>query len=187
MDKEYSFYRKFLGLKENFRENELKIAYRQYALKYHPDKYVNASEFEKRHSVDIMKQINNAYEYLKTCVLKENKNSNRDIFNEIWDKIIKDITAHPRDLQTIPLTCRKGVWFYVSINADKVTILVDNAKTKKPSSKLSQIRILDKDEFKRMYPIHLRRENGDNVSSEATKITRNQVYIYSIFKNCGKI
>jgi curved DNA-binding protein CbpA len=187
MDIEYSFYRKLLGLNENFTENELKAAYRQNALKYHPDKYAHDPEFERQHSVDIMKQINDAYQYLKVHVVKGNKNSNRDIFDEIWDKIIKDITKYPRDLQTMPLIRREGVWFHVSINVDRVTILVDKAKTEKPSSRISQIRILGKDEFRRMYSIHLRRENGENVATEATALTRNQVYIYSIFKNCGGI
>jgi hypothetical protein len=99
--------------------------------------------------------------------------------NELWIKIINDIKKNPRDLQTIPLR-GGGIWFHVCINIDGVTILIDNAKTKKPSCKLIKIRVLDKYEFKAMYLIYLRRKNGEQVSKEATKITRNQVYIYSI-------
>ena len=76
MDKEYLFYIKLLGLNENFTQSELKAAYRQCAVKYHPDKYINAPEFEKQHAIDIMKQINEAYEYLKNNDRNEYKEPN---------------------------------------------------------------------------------------------------------------
>jgi curved DNA-binding protein CbpA len=65
MDKAFLFYVKLLGLKEQFTQNELKAAYRQSAEKYHPDKYANAPAHEKQHALDIMQQINEAYDYLK--------------------------------------------------------------------------------------------------------------------------
>jgi DnaJ-domain-containing protein 1 len=66
-DVPYQFYRKLLGLNEPFTQNELKAAYRICAVKYHPDQYVNADSRERQHAEDIMKQINEAYEYLKDC------------------------------------------------------------------------------------------------------------------------
>ncbi|MDR2447554.1 MAG: hypothetical protein LBD58_09775 [Treponema sp.] len=134
-----------------------------------------------------MKQVNDGYERLKVHVGKEDEGSNIHMFNELWGKIINDITTHPRDLQTIPINRREGVWFHVSVSIGRVTILVDSARTKKPSSKLTQIRLLDKDEFRVMHPIYLRRKKGEEVSKEAAKTTRNQVYIYSIFYHCGWI
>jgi curved DNA-binding protein CbpA len=190
LDKDFSFYRKLLRLNENFTQNELKTAYRQYAMKYHPDKYVNMPESQEQHSIDIMKQINDAYEYLKAHTGKDNEGSNIYMPNELWDKIIKDITTHPRDLQTIPLIRRVGVWFHVSINIDRVTICVNEARAKEHkqnSSKLLQTRVLDKGEFQTMYPIYLLRKRGKKVAKDAAAKTRNQVYIYSIFKNCGEI
>ena len=65
MDKTFLFYMKLLGLKEQFTQNELKAAHRQNAEKYHPDKYTNAPAYEKQHALDIMQQINEAYDYLK--------------------------------------------------------------------------------------------------------------------------
>jgi hypothetical protein len=106
--------------------------------------------------------------------------------NELWETIIRNISNNPRDIRTIPLN-GGGRWFHVSINRDGVTILIDNAKMEKPSSKLSQIRVLDKDDFRKMYSIYLRRKAGEKVSHEATQTGRNQVYIYSIFHYCGGI
>jgi hypothetical protein len=106
--------------------------------------------------------------------------------DELWIKIINDIKKNPRDLQTIPLR-GGGIWFHVCTNIDGVTILVGNAKTKKPSSKLSQIRVLRKENFVVMHDIYLRRKAGEHVAKEALKASRSIVYIYSIFKNCGGI
>jgi hypothetical protein len=103
---------------------------------------------------------------------------------ELWKKILDDICSNPRDLQTVPLNGGDR-WFHVSTDGD--TIFGDNAKTKKPSSKLSQTRNLHKHEFVAMYEIYLRRKRGEMVSQEATKITRNQVCIYAIFCHCGRI
>jgi DnaJ-domain-containing protein 1 len=61
----FHFYRKLLGLNEKFTQNELKDAYRVCAVKYHPDQYAHADTRERQHAEDIMKQINEAYAYLK--------------------------------------------------------------------------------------------------------------------------
>jgi DnaJ-class molecular chaperone len=66
VDKEFSFSCRLLGVSEHFTYDEFKNAYHQCAEKYHPDLYVNAPSHEKRHIEDIMKQINDAYEYLKS-------------------------------------------------------------------------------------------------------------------------
>jgi curved DNA-binding protein CbpA len=66
MDKEFLFSCRILGVSEHFTYDELKNTYRQCVAKYHPDLYVNAPAHEKRHAEDIMKQINDAYKYLKS-------------------------------------------------------------------------------------------------------------------------
>ena len=63
----FHFYRKLLGLNEQFTQKELKESYRRCAVKYHPDQYANADSQERQHAEDIMRQINDAYAYLKTC------------------------------------------------------------------------------------------------------------------------
>jgi hypothetical protein len=57
-------YRKILGLGEGYTADELKAAYRDCAAKFHPDRYVNASEGERRRAEEMMKNINEAYHAL---------------------------------------------------------------------------------------------------------------------------
>lgn len=99
-----------------------------------------------------------------------------------WLKIINNLKNNPRDLHTVPKTKKQPLWFYAYTNGEK--IYVTNAKENTPSSKISSVRTLDFDSFEKIYPIHLRREEGENVSQEATATTRNQVYWYSIISFC---
>jgi hypothetical protein len=57
-------YRKILGLGEGYTVGELKAAYRDCAAKFHPDRYVNANERERRRAEEMMKNINEAYHAL---------------------------------------------------------------------------------------------------------------------------
>jgi hypothetical protein len=100
----------------------------------------------------------------------------------IWLKIIKDLSYNPRDLHTVPKINKKPLWFYAY--SDGNFIYIDNAKEHLPSSNISGIRKLSLSEFERMYPIHKRREQGESVSKEAQKASINQVYWYSIFEFC---
>ena len=60
-----SRYYRILGLKDGASQEEIKKAYRQLAKEHHPDKFVNASDSEKKYHEDKMKEINEAYENLK--------------------------------------------------------------------------------------------------------------------------
>jgi DnaJ-class molecular chaperone len=98
MDKEFLFSCRLLGLSERFTYDELKNAYRQCAEKYHPDLHANAPPYEKRHAEEIMKQINDAYKYLKSTAestqyksnnqgIQKSKRSEEEIF-EIMNKSV---------------------------------------------------------------------------------------------------
>lgn len=65
---------KILGLTRDYTEEELRKAYRQLMNKYHPDRYVNKSDFEKQMAENKSKEINEAREYLKKHL--ENKANN---------------------------------------------------------------------------------------------------------------
>lgn len=43
-----------LGLRDDFTEQELKTSYRNLAMKYHPDRYMNASEEERKEAEETM-------------------------------------------------------------------------------------------------------------------------------------
>ena len=60
-----SKYYRILGLKDGASQEEIKKAYRQLAKEHHPDKFVNASDSEKKFHESKMKEINEAYENLK--------------------------------------------------------------------------------------------------------------------------
>lgn len=102
-----------------------------------------------------------------------------------WNTIIHKIEEKKRiELPTVPKTKKVPVWF--SVTTDGKTIFIDEATEHKPSSKLSVQRKLHYNTFQKVFPLYLRRENGEQVSSEATAITLDQVYYYSIIKHLGQ-
>ena len=102
--------------------------------------------------------------------------------NDFWNVILHNLITNPRDLPTRPKDSRTPKWFYAYVDGN--SIYVANAKNHSNSSSISVPRRLNFSEFEAIYPIHLRRENGERVSQEATDTTRNQVYWYSIIHNC---
>ena len=60
-----SRYYRILGLKDGASQEEIKKAYYQLAKEHHPDKFVNASDSDKKYHENKMKEINDAYENLK--------------------------------------------------------------------------------------------------------------------------
>ena len=54
-------YYKTLGVAENASQEDIKSAYRKLALKWHPDRWVSASDEEKKHAEDEFKKIAEAY------------------------------------------------------------------------------------------------------------------------------
>jgi preprotein translocase subunit Sec63 len=58
-------YYRILGVGRTAGIEEIKSAFRELALKHHPDKYQNASESKKKEQDKIMKDINEAYAVLK--------------------------------------------------------------------------------------------------------------------------
>ena len=57
-------YYEVLGVDKNASENDIKKAYRKAAMKYHPDKFANASDAEKKDAEEKFKEINEAYQVL---------------------------------------------------------------------------------------------------------------------------
>ena len=63
-------YYEVLGVSKSAGESEIKKAYRKAAMKYHPDKFANSSEAEKKDAEDKFKEINEAYEILSDAQKK---------------------------------------------------------------------------------------------------------------------
>lgn len=67
-------YYKILEINENATEEEIKKAYRKLAMKYHPDKFSNSNEEEKKKAEEKFKEINEAYENVINHKIKIEKN-----------------------------------------------------------------------------------------------------------------
>ena len=100
---------------------------------------------------------------------------------QAWNAIINRLEGNSIELPTVPKTKKVPVWF--SATTDGETIFIDVAIENRPSSKLSVKRKLKYKTFKKVYPLFLRRENGESVSSEVSAVTLNQVYYFSLIKH----
>lgn len=58
-------YYEVLGVNKNSTDDEIKKAYKKLAIKWHPDKFANAPEAERKTAEEKMKDINEAYDVLK--------------------------------------------------------------------------------------------------------------------------
>jgi len=63
-------YYEVLGVPKNASESDIKKAYRKAAMKYHPDKFANSSDAEKKDAEEKFKEINEAYEILSDAQKK---------------------------------------------------------------------------------------------------------------------
>ena len=57
-------YYEVLGVAKDASEADIKKAYRKAAMKYHPDKFSNASEKEKKEAEEKFKEVNEAYQVI---------------------------------------------------------------------------------------------------------------------------
>ena len=64
-------YYEVLGVDKNASENDIKKAYRKAAMKYHPDKFANATDAEKKDAEEKFKEINEAYQVLSDSQKKQ--------------------------------------------------------------------------------------------------------------------
>lgn len=67
-------YYELLGVQKNASQDEIKKAFRKLALKYHPDRYANKSEAEKKEAEAKFKEYNEAY----SCLSDEQKRAQYD-------------------------------------------------------------------------------------------------------------
>ena len=75
-------YYSVLELSKNASQDEIKKQYKRLALKYHPDRNINKTPYEKKISTEKFKQINEAY--VNLC--NHNQINNDNIFSHFFDK-----------------------------------------------------------------------------------------------------
>jgi hypothetical protein len=177
---------KILGVSTFASVEEIKRAYRQRLKEVHPDL---ADSGQRRNFANLQTQlVIEAYNAIMNNMEEQDTKEKVKMPDSLWEKIINYLRKKPKDLQTIPIN-GSGTWFHAEISWDNVNIRVSNARNSHPREKTATLtvpRLLDKDEFSRVYPFYIRRENGEKVSQEVLKVSRNTVYIYSIFKFCGE-
>lgn len=98
-----------------------------------------------------------------------------------YKDLLKSFSENPRDIHTCPLNKRIPKWFYVAVNQSD--IIIESAKSNRPSCTITKPRRLHKREFKNMLDLYMRRTRGEAISRQATEVTRNQVYWYGIFND----
>jgi len=72
-----------LGVNKNASESDLKKAFRKASLKWHPDRWSDKSEKEKKEAEEKFKEISEAYDVLSD----PDKRSRYDRFGENWDQV----------------------------------------------------------------------------------------------------
>ena len=95
-----------------------------------------------------------------------------------WEILYDSFAKNPRNIKTHPLSKAMPKWFYAYSNGS--AICIENARGKQPSCALTATRKLEHDKFTEVYEIYLRRETGDSVSKEITKITQQSSYWYGV-------
>jgi hypothetical protein len=98
-----------------------------------------------------------------------------------WRTILNCLIENCVELPTVPKTRKGPVWFSASAEGD--IIFINQAINNKPSSKLAMQRKLNYKTFNNVYPLYLKRENGEKVSSEVSSVTVDQVYYFSLIKH----
>jgi len=84
-------YYSLFGLQSNATDAEIKKAYRELSFKYHPDKNVNATDYQRKENEKKIKEINEAYETLKDPNLRRQyDNRNADPFQNIFSQMFNN-------------------------------------------------------------------------------------------------
>lgn len=101
-------------------------------------------------------------------------------FTPIYECILRNIQRNPQEIHTIPLR-GGGVWF--SVFAENRQIYVSPATEHTPASEAQARKPITKTDLEQMFPLYVRRKNGEQVSQEALQASRVIVYCYAIFEN----
>lgn len=119
----------------------------------------------------------------ETAVNAEVESQASDGITMTYSDIVRIFEDNPRDVHTVPINGRAGLWFYAFVKSG--VVYVTTAKEHKPSCSISMPRTLDPKQFDEMVKIYYRRCKGEQVSEEASKITVCQVYWYGILAELG--
>ena len=96
----------------------------------------------------------------------------------MYNKIVEEFTARPRDVHTVPTTRKAHRWFHVYTKNN--ILYVEGAHDYTPKSSVKK-RPLSRSECDKMLELYQKRKNGEQISAQAQASTHSQVYWYGIF------
>lgn len=97
----------------------------------------------------------------------------------LWDKICSELHSAPVEFVTVPSNKKEQLWFIAYV--DNGVVYVDNSRTKKPSTKMSQRRKISRDDFLTVYAYYHRWANGErHLRQEVRSLSRNTAYIFGL-------
>lgn len=76
-------YYDILGVDRNASQDEIKKKFKKAAVKWHPDRWTNKSDDERKHAEEMFKQVNEANDVLSD----PDKRARYDQYGENWDKV----------------------------------------------------------------------------------------------------
>ena len=107
------------------------------------------------------------------------------IVHALWTKMITELQGSSKEIVTIKQDGTKGLWFLASVmNGD---LLINKAKTNRPSSNVAVERRITEAEFFRTFPYYLRWRNHENgIRQEAIRLaSQNTSYIFALISYYG--
>lgn len=97
----------------------------------------------------------------------------------MYKKLVEEYAENPRDVATVPIRKRERRWFYVF--AEKGFLYVCAARRHEGSCNIKEPIRLKEKQLAIMLDIYHRRQNGEAVSSEASRVSLQASYWYGVF------
>lgn len=116
-----------------------------------------------------------------TCTEEKNEMEGDEMPSAIWNKLRDEISEAGEvgiDIHTINKNGQLGLWFNVQVSGD--FIVIDRAETNLPSTKISQPRIIGREEFEQILELYEKWRSGTIARNILTDISMNTSYIFGI-------
>lgn len=106
-------YFELLGIPENATEEELRLAYRELAKKYHPDNFNDPDDAMKAKAK--MDEINEAYDYVVGVMKNRSNNNGAENFKDVKNLITSGRFEEAQEvLDGVPINMRTAEWYYLN-------------------------------------------------------------------------
>jgi len=101
--------------------------------------------------------------------------------HNLWKRIVSELSK-TKDIQTVRHKTAGRVWFSAHSESGSV-VIINEAKTKKPSSKLKCLRAIDEREFSKVYPHYKPWREGKISRKSMSELSQNTSYILALINH----